>query len=339
MPIPPFIAELRARIGTDLLWLTGVTAVVLDEQQRVLLTRRADTGRWALVSGILEPGEQPAVAMVREIAEETGVEALVEVLYAVDVTEPMTYPNGDESQYLDLLFLARATGGHAHVADDESLEVGWFGLDALPEGTGHHTPERIALLAEFRADPAAGPRLVRVDPPAAPVASPAPDDGAAPAARGVADATVRTATPDDAATVGALLHDFNVEFDSPTPSADELTARFATLLTRPDAVVHLAEHDGAAVGFAYLTLRPTPYFDGPLAQLEELYVRPGLRDRGIGTQLLTAAVAHVRSVDGGEIHINVDEVDVDTRRFYERHGFVNIQPGEDYRMLCYLREL
>ena len=41
----------------------------------------------------------------------------------------------------------------------------------------------------------------------------------------------------------------------------------------------------------------------------------------------------------GEVHINVDEVDVDTRRFYERHGFTNIQPGADYRMLCYLREL
>ena len=36
------------------------------------------------------------------------------------------------------------------------------------------------------------------------------------------------------------------------------------------------------------------------------------------------------------MHINVDEVDTDTRRFYERHGFVNIQAGEDYRMLCYI---
>jgi GNAT superfamily N-acetyltransferase len=60
---------------------------------------------------------------------------------------------------------------------------------------------------------------------------------------------------------------------------------------------------------------------------------------GLGTALLRAAVDLVRSRRGGEIHINVDEVDVDTRRFYERHGFTNIQPGEDYRMLCYLREL
>ena len=93
------------------------------------------------------------------------------------------------------------------------------------------------------------------------------------------------------------------------------------------------------VGFALLTLRPTPYFDGPLAQLEELYVVPRLRGQGLGTALLDAAIGLVRTRDAGEMHINVDEIDTDTRRFYERHGFVNIEPGEDYRMLCYLREL
>lgn len=40
-----------------------------------------------------------------------------------------------------------------------------------------------------------------------------------------------------------------------------------------------------------------------------------------------------------EMHINVDEIDVATRRFYERHGFVNIEPDTTYRMLCYLRAL
>ncbi len=65
---------------------------------------------------------------------------------------------------------------------------------------------------------------------------------------------------------------------------------------------------------------------------------PDLRDGGIGTALLTAAVELVRGRGGAEMHINVDEVDTDTRRFYERHGFANIEPGTDYRMLCYLRE-
>lgn len=139
--------------------------------------------------------------------------------------------------------------------------------------------------------------------------------------------------------VGRLLFDFNTEFDTPGPDATELSARFARLLERDDVIVLLSGNDQDPTGFAFLTLRPTPYYDGPLAQLEELYVRPALRDQGIGTALLETAIRLVRERHGGEIHINVDEVDTDTRRFYERHGFINIEPGADYRMLCYIQEL
>lgn len=149
---------------------------------------------------------------------------------------------------------------------------------------------------------------------------------------------VRRAQPADADLVGRLLHDFNTEFESPTSDAATFARRFAVLLAREDVVVLLAGETGED-GFAYLTVRPTPYYDGTLAQLEELYVAPPLRDQGIGTALLTTAVEEVRRLGAGEVHINVDEVDTDTRRFYERHGFTNIEPGEDYRMLCYLREL
>ncbi|TWG92608.1 L-amino acid N-acyltransferase YncA [Nocardioides sp. J9] len=151
--------------------------------------------------------------------------------------------------------------------------------------------------------------------------------------------TVRLATPTDAGVVARLLFDFNTEFESPTPTVEDLTPRFARLLARDDVLVVLAEEDRRPTGFGYLTLRPTPYGDGPLAQLEELYVVPALRDGGLGTALLTRAVDEVLARGAIEVHINVDEVDTDTRRFYERHGFTNIQPGEDYRMLCYIREL
>ena len=151
-------------------------------------------------------------------------------------------------------------------------------------------------------------------------------------------AAVRRAGPADAEVVGRLLFDFNTEFETETPGAAEFATRFAVLLEREDVVVVLAGPAGAETGFALLTVRPTPYYDGRLAQLEELYVVPDLRDGGIGTALLTTAVAEVRALGAEEMHINVDEVDTDTRRFYERHGFLNIEPGTDYRMLCYIRE-
>ena len=132
MPVPEFVLTLREKVGTDPLWLLGVTAIVVDGD-RVLLGRRADTGRWSTVSGIVEPGEHPAIAVVREVLEETGVTAEVERLAAVSVTKPIVYPNGDRTQYTDLTFRCRYVAGTAAVGDDESLEVGWFPVDALPD--------------------------------------------------------------------------------------------------------------------------------------------------------------------------------------------------------------
>ena len=131
MPVPDFILRLRERIGHDLLWLPGATAVVLAED-RVLLVQRADNGRWAPVSGIVDPGEHPEETVVREALEEAGVTCEVEALAWVNVTEPISYPNGDVSQYLDLTYRCRWLGGEPYVADDESLDVRWFSLDALP---------------------------------------------------------------------------------------------------------------------------------------------------------------------------------------------------------------
>ncbi|MEU2351047.1 NUDIX domain-containing protein [Modestobacter sp. NPDC049651] len=144
MPVPEFIRSLRERIGHDLLWLPGVTGVVFDDVGRVLLGRRADTGEWALPSGIPEPGEQMAEALAREVAEETGVEVVVERLLGLWTHDPLTYPNGDVCQFVDHAFACRATGGRAHVADDESLDVGWFALADLPPLRGSQR-ELVAL--------------------------------------------------------------------------------------------------------------------------------------------------------------------------------------------------
>jgi 8-oxo-dGTP pyrophosphatase MutT (NUDIX family) len=133
MPTPDFVVELRELIGHRPLWLATAAGLVLDDAGRLLLGRRADTGEWAVPGGIVDPGEQPADCAVREIFEETGVVAVPEVLAAVSVSTPITYANGDHVQYLELTFRCRAVGGEAQVNDSESVEVGWFALDALPE--------------------------------------------------------------------------------------------------------------------------------------------------------------------------------------------------------------
>lgn len=142
MPIPEFIVKLRERIGHDLLWLPGATAVVFKGDQ-VLLVRRSDNGQWAPVTGIVDPGEHPADTAVREVFEETGVRCVVEALASVNVTEPMTHVNGDRAQYLDHTFRCRFVAGDPYPADDESVEAGWFTLSGLP-------PMKAELLARIQ---------------------------------------------------------------------------------------------------------------------------------------------------------------------------------------------
>lgn len=132
MPTPEFVLDLRAKIGHSLLWLPTATGVVIDESGRLLLGCRTDTGAWALPGGIVEPGEEPADAAVREIFEETAVVAEPEALVAVTLSAETTYANGDVVQYLDVLFRCRAVDGSARVNDPESTAVQWYPLDGLP---------------------------------------------------------------------------------------------------------------------------------------------------------------------------------------------------------------
>lgn len=144
------------------------------------------------------------------------------------------------------------------------------------------------------------------------------------------------AGPDDAVTLGRMLADFNAEFDAGGLDADAFARRFAALLPRDDVLALVAGPSDDPSGFAWVTLRPTPYADGPLAQLEELYVRPALRSGGIGTALVAALRTEARRRDALEILINVDADDTDARRFYERHGFSCLDPDSGSTMLCYL---
>ena len=162
MATPEFIVALRKKIGHDLLWLPGVSLVVVDDDGRLLLGRRSDNGQWAVISGIPEPGEQPAAAAVRECAEETGVDAEVLAVAGVGADKPFAFPNGDNCAFMDITFVGRPRPGaaaHAHAADDESTQVGWFHPDSLPEPLAAASPARIQAALAWLADPTSGARF------------------------------------------------------------------------------------------------------------------------------------------------------------------------------------
>lgn len=136
VPTPQYILDLRQHIGSATLLLPGVQSVVFDDRHSpatVLLAQRADTNAWHLPAGIMEPDEQPAPALAREVLEETGVVIEIDRLVSLRTLPTATYPNGDRVQFLSCTFRGHYVSGEAHVADDESVAVDWYDLDQLPD--------------------------------------------------------------------------------------------------------------------------------------------------------------------------------------------------------------
>ncbi|MCG7254586.1 NUDIX domain-containing protein [Corynebacterium hadale] len=142
MPIPEFIVQIREKIGHDPLWLPSVAAIVLRDSADqsawavpdVLLVRRADNGEWTPVTGIAEPGEQPHDAAVREVREETGIEAAPAAILGAGSVGPITHANGDQASYMSVQLRLEPADPAAEpvVGDDESTEVGWFPISRMP---------------------------------------------------------------------------------------------------------------------------------------------------------------------------------------------------------------
>jgi len=149
--------------------------------------------------------------------------------------------------------------------------------------------------------------------------------------------TPRVATVAEVARMAELLDAFNREYDTPTPGKAVLATRLRRLVASGEVVALLTGDPAVAV--ALLTLRPNVWYDGPVALLDELYVSPEVRGRGVGSALLAAAESVTRQRGGELLEINVNGDDTGARRFYQRHGYVNSEPGDDQPLLYYYREL
>jgi 8-oxo-dGTP diphosphatase len=151
MAISPYLKHLRDKIGNDLLLIPSAGGVIFDDTARVLLQRAKDDGNWYVPGGAIDPGEQPATAIVREMREETGLIVEPVRIVAVTTSPQFSYPNGHRVQYVGTIFLCRAVGGTLGVGDDESLELRYFSIDELPELRHDHRRWIEAARGEDRA--------------------------------------------------------------------------------------------------------------------------------------------------------------------------------------------
>ena len=144
---------------------------------------------------------------------------------------------------------------------------------------------------------------------------------------------VRRATVADAAAIGRLLHDFNTEFDDPTPGPDRLADRIRQLLTGGDTVVLLG---GAAPdGLAVLRFRPALWSEALECYFAELYVVPAERGHGLGRALMNAAIELARGEGADYMELGTAETAVVARALYESLGFSNREGKPEGPMTYY----
>jgi len=128
-------AELALELGRDSGYATpkiDVRGAIFDDQERVLLMREKADGRWSLPGGWADPGDTPSAAVTREVLEETGYHSSAVKLIACWDRERQGHLPPLPVHVYKLFFLCRRDGAVQPPAALETLEVGWFGLDALP---------------------------------------------------------------------------------------------------------------------------------------------------------------------------------------------------------------
>ncbi|MDN4595962.1 NUDIX domain-containing protein [Leifsonia virtsii] len=126
MAMSEYVQSIRERIGNDFLLLPAVTAVI-REGDRFLLARDAFSRQWTLIGGGIEPGEEPADALAREVLEETGAGIRITGLVGAYGGESMmrTYGNGDRAGYVTVAYECELLSA-AEPDMDELIELGWF---------------------------------------------------------------------------------------------------------------------------------------------------------------------------------------------------------------------
>jgi ADP-ribose pyrophosphatase YjhB (NUDIX family) len=129
-----YLLELRKLVGHRPLLMVGAAALILDEQNRLLLMKRSDSGCWGPPGGAVELGEVVEMAARREVREETGLELGELSLFGVFSSPELfyVYPNGDEVYNVTIVYLARFKGGEIRL-NGEYTGWRWFAPADIPE--------------------------------------------------------------------------------------------------------------------------------------------------------------------------------------------------------------
>lgn len=134
MPISTYYKELREKIGSRLIFMPSVAAIIRNEQKEILFQYPGGE-YWSLPAGAIELGETAEEAVVREVFEETGLHVEPACIRGVFSGKAFrhTYPNGDEVEYMVVVFGCKVLGGKLQSVDGESVKLQYFGAGEIPK--------------------------------------------------------------------------------------------------------------------------------------------------------------------------------------------------------------
>lgn len=130
-----YIKEMRKNVGHAPLMVTACGVIVENDRSEILLQKRRDNGRWALIGGAMEIGEKYVEAAKREVYEEAGIKIEELTLFGIYSGEDgiITYPNGDICCAASIVFRTTAYSGEIQSNTEEALEHRFFDKANLPD--------------------------------------------------------------------------------------------------------------------------------------------------------------------------------------------------------------
>lgn len=129
-----YIKELREIVGTRPIIMAGACVILLDSDNQLLLQQRTDNGLWGLPGGSMEPGEEMKEVAVRELFEETGLEACELEMFDVFSGQELyyQYPHGDEVYNVVVVYICKEYGGVMKADEGEVQDIRFFKLNEIP---------------------------------------------------------------------------------------------------------------------------------------------------------------------------------------------------------------
>lgn len=129
-----YIKWLRSKVGHDTVMVCGALACITNEAGEILLQKRSATEElWGLPGGLLEIGDSAEEAVIREVKEETGLDAKVDYMVGLYSKYFCSYPNGDHAQVVCSCFKCTVVGGDLTIDNKETFDLRFFAKDNVPK--------------------------------------------------------------------------------------------------------------------------------------------------------------------------------------------------------------